>query len=124
MRLPCAALAVALAWLTAACAPAPGQASSQQTPAEAGQPAKGIVDYSCSSDAQCTIKNVGNCCGEHPACVNVDSPTFPEQVKADCEAEGRSGICGFPVLEGCQCVQGHCEGVLATEPKLQETGIQ
>lgn len=71
----------------------------------------GAVDYSCSTDADCAIKDVGNCCGTYPACVNSDSPTFPEQVKAQCAESGMSSICGFPVLSGCQCVDNRCEGV-------------
>ena len=83
--------------------------STQRQPA----PAKptitpGVVDRSCKVDADCAVKNVGNCCGYYPQCVNVDSPTFPDQVKAECEREGRSSICGFPSIESCQCVQGTC----------------
>lgn len=74
------------------------------------------VDYSCRTDADCTIKNVGNCCGYYPACVNVDSPTFPEQVQAECAASGLSSICGFPSLTGCQCVDNRCEGVTGITP--------
>ena len=51
------------------------------------------------------------CCGYYPACVNVDSPTFPEQVKAACTASGMSSICGFPAISGCECVQGRCEAM-------------
>lgn len=76
-------------------------------------PAVGEVDYSCTTDADCSIKNVGNCCGYYPACVNVDSPVFPEQVKARCRASGTASICGFPSLSGCQCVEGRCEGITA-----------
>ena len=36
-------------------------------------------------------------------------PTYDEQVKAACAASGTSGICGFPAISGCQCVQGRCE---------------
>ena len=71
----------------------------------------GTVDYSCTTDAQCTVKDVGNCCGYYPACVNVDSPTFPEQVKAACAESGMAGICGFPSISACQCVEGRCESV-------------
>ena len=80
----------------------------------------GAVDYSCNTDADCTIKDIGNCCGYYPACVNVDSPTFPEQVKADCAASGRVGVCGFPSISGCQCVDGRCEGIqgMATDPSV------
>ena len=69
------------------------------------------VDYACRTDADCTVKNVGNCCGYYPACVNVASPTFPEQVKAACTASGMSSICGFPAISGCECVQGRCEAL-------------
>ena len=69
------------------------------------------VDYSCQSNADCAVKNVGNCCGYYPACVNVDSPTFPEQVKAECAASGKSGVCGFPSISACQCVEGRCAAV-------------
>ena len=71
--------------------------------------AGGAVDRSCTTDADCTVKNVGNCCGYYPACVNVDSPTDPEGVQAQCAADGRMGVCGFPEISGCQCVQGTCQ---------------
>lgn len=67
------------------------------------------VDYSCTVDADCAVKNVGNCCGYYPACVNRDSPTFPEQVRERCEAEGMMGVCGFPDITACQCVDNRCE---------------
>lgn len=87
--------------------PAKGDAST----AKDGTGAIGEVDYSCRIDADCAVKNVGNCCGYYPACVNVDSPTFPDQVKAACAASGTSSICGFPAISGCECVQGRCEAV-------------
>ena len=71
----------------------------------------GNVDYSCTTDAHCTVKDVGNCCGYYPACVNVDSPTFPEQVKAACAESGTAGICGFPSISGCQCVENRCKAI-------------
>lgn len=67
-----------------------------------------VVDTSCKFDADCTVKDVGNCCGAYPACVNVKSPTDPEGVRARCAKEGRMGVCGFPTIEGCQCVAGAC----------------
>lgn len=69
----------------------------------------GIVDYSCRSDADCAVKNVGNCCGYYPACVNKDSETFPEQVKEQCTREGRMAICGFREISECICTQGRCD---------------
>ncbi|HET9049107.1 MAG TPA: hypothetical protein VFN29_09155 [Chiayiivirga sp.] len=76
-----------------------------------GTGTRGTVDYSCRTDADCSVKDVGNCCGYYPACVNVDSPTFPEQVKAECAASGKSGVCGFPSISACQCVEGRCAAV-------------
>lgn len=68
------------------------------------------VDRSCKTDADCTVKNVGNCCGHYPACVNVNSPTDPEGVQAACAKSGMASVCGFPAISSCQCVQGQCEG--------------
>ena len=70
---------------------------------------KGEVDYACRTDADCAIKDIGNCCGYYPACVNRDSPTFPERVKAECEKTGMASVCGWPVIKGCACVEGRCE---------------
>ncbi|HEX7769963.1 MAG TPA: hypothetical protein VF422_08025 [Dokdonella sp.] len=66
------------------------------------------VDYSCRVDADCAVKDVGNCCGRYDACVNRDSPTFPDQVRADCAKHGMAGVCGFPVIAGCACIEGRC----------------
>lgn len=99
----------------------PGSLSSRETElvpvsvAEESEPgtvsSPGEVNYRCQTDADCAVKNVGNCCGYYPACVNTDSPTFPGQVKAKCEAEGTMSVCGFPELKGCQCVDNRCEGI-------------
>lgn len=110
----------------AACAPMSSETSpaaanaSTSTPTAAAETAssKASVDFSCSSDAQCTVKDVGSCCGYRPACVNVDSPTFPAQVQADCAAEGRSGICGFADISACQCVDQRCEAAPAASAVL------
>lgn len=66
-------------------------------------------DRSCQTDADCTVKDVGNCCGYYPACVNAQADTFPEQVKAACEAQGLSSICGFQDITACACIEGRCE---------------
>ncbi len=67
------------------------------------------VDRSCRVDADCEVKNIGNCCGYYPACVNRNSPTFPERVRARCEAEGMMSVCGFREISDCRCVEGRCE---------------
>lgn len=80
--------------------------------ADAGKP--GDVDYACSTDADCAVKDVGNCCGYFPACVNTNSPTFPEQVRAECAKNDMQAICGFREIQGCVCVEGRCEAGPAT----------
>jgi len=83
-------------------------APTTQPPEAAPRDAPGEVDFSCTVDADCAVKNVGNCCGYYPACVNANSPTFPEQVMTQCQREGMSSICGFPEISACQCVEGRC----------------
>lgn len=73
----------------------------------AGAPVQ--IDTRCTRDADCVVKNVGNCCGYYPACVNVNSPTDPAAVQAQCAREGTMSICGFPSINGCQCVAGECQ---------------
>lgn len=63
---------------------------------------------SCSTDADCAVKNVGSCCGAMPACVSKDSPVDPEAVKADCARRGVMSTCGFKEIQSCSCVAGTC----------------
>jgi hypothetical protein len=107
---PVAAVPVPVA--TDSPAPAAADASSA-TPDAARRPpeerlTQGGVYYGCRTDADCTVKDVGNCCGYFPACVNTESPTFPEKVKAECGASGMSAVCGFAEIAGCQCLEGRC----------------
>lgn len=72
LRLP--VLLILLLWALSACS---APASTSSLPPAATTPAAVVIDRSCRSDADCTVKNVGNCCGAYPACVNVTSPTDP-----------------------------------------------
>lgn len=103
----CAGLLLAL--LASGCT----HSNAATLPAKGAEP--GVVDHACKVDADCAIKDVGNCCGAYPQCVNRDSETFPAQVKARCAADGMAGVCGFPVLSGCTCVANRCEGVNAPQ---------
>ena len=85
--------------------PAPPAAAAD--PEDAAAPVQ--VDMSCRTDADCTVKDVGNCCGFYPACVNVNSPTDPEGVKAACARSGMMSVCGFRDISACQCVAGSCQ---------------
>jgi hypothetical protein len=92
-------------------APAAPAPVSDPTPAKSvAAPAAMKIDRTCRSDNDCAIKNVGNCCGEMPACVNANSPTDPQGVQDACAKSGHMGVCGFKQIESCQCVQGQCEG--------------
>ncbi len=62
----------------------------------------------CAVDADCAVKNVGNCCGEYLQCVNVAHTPDPVGVKAACEREGRMSICGSPDIHTCRCVDNQC----------------
>ena len=70
------------------------------------QPVK--LDYHCARDADCAVKDIGNCCGAYPACVNRDSPTDPAAVRAQCAKQGRMSACGFQPIDACSCRQGQC----------------
>lgn len=63
----------------------------------------------CRTDDDCEIKNVGNCCGYYPACVNTAAAVDPEAVQAQCAESGMAGVCGFPDISACTCVQNRCQ---------------
>ena len=87
--------------------PALAEAGDAAAPASLEQYQNGLAKR-CDTDSDCVVKNVGNCCGYAPQCVHKDVQTFPEQVKALCEKEGRSSICGFQEPAGCACVDNQC----------------
>ncbi len=66
-------------------------------------------DTGCEVDADCVVKNVGNCCGVYPACVHRDAAVDPQAVAADCAARGLASVCGFRQIEACRCVSNRCE---------------
>lgn len=113
-------LSVSLLALTACTAASPAaqsqpakprpQMSDPLPPVRMSKPdVTGILDKSCKSNADCAIKDVGNCCGAMPACVNKDSPTDPAAVRAECAKSGRMDVCGFREISACQCTEGRCE---------------
>ena len=117
----CVAVFAALSLLSACAAPATSgggpQASQQSRPAppmsnplpplQVKQPPR--IDSSCRTSADCAVKNVGNCCGEMPACVNKDSPVDPAAVQSQCAKRGMVGVCGFRAISACSCNAGQCE---------------
>ena len=103
----CLALPLLL-MLLAACSSSSSTGTGLPPPPGTDKPALGQIDTRCRSNADCAVKNVGNCCGAMPACVNRDSPTDPQAVQAQCQAKGMMGICGFREISACQCDNGQC----------------
>lgn len=66
-------------------------------------------DTRCARDADCTVKNVGNCCGAYPACVSTGARVDPDAVAADCARRGLASVCGFREVTACRCVANRCE---------------
>lgn len=89
-------------------APAPRDAAPPTRPASSvgGVP---DLDRSCRVDSDCAVKDVGNCCGYFPACVNTAAQPDPRAVQAACADSGMAGVCGFREIEACACVSNTCE---------------
>ncbi len=79
--------------------------SAAQAGGEASTPA---INTSCQTDSDCTVKDVGNCCGYYPACVNASAVTDPESVRRQCEKDGMASVCGFEDISACQCRESVC----------------
>ena len=69
---------------------------------------KESIDYSCQTDSDCVIKNVGECCGYYPSCTNKDAFVNATFVNDICKAGGIGGICGFPSIYSCKCKNNRC----------------
>ncbi|MDR6842980.1 hypothetical protein [Pseudoxanthomonas sacheonensis] len=91
---------------------------SSPTPPRKVKPEVAVVT-SCKTNADCAVKNVGNCCGAMPACVNKDSPTDPAAVQAQCAAKGMMSVCGFQEISACQCDDGQCAPAGGATPQVQ-----
>ncbi|MET0582020.1 MAG: hypothetical protein ABWZ08_08615 [Pseudoxanthomonas sp.] len=85
----------------------PAPPMSSPTPPRPDKDVVAVVT-TCKTNADCAVKNVGNCCGAMPACVNKDSPTDPAAVQAQCAAKGMMSTCGFAEISSCQCDNGQC----------------
>lgn len=118
--------ALLLALSLAACAaPTASGPEAEATPAPTPVPDDGTaaghgqvptLDTSCRVDSDCTVKDVGNCCGTFPACLNVDSPADPQAVMAECQRSGMASVCGFREIQACACVASRCEAVDTAAP--------
>lgn len=86
-----------------------GEPAERPLPKSLGEYERSI-DYSCKSDSDCVIKDVGNCCGFYPRCVSKDAETNPDLVKGFCAEKRLVSFCGFPSISSCECVSGTCVG--------------
>ncbi|MBS3105791.1 hypothetical protein J4234_06045 [Candidatus Woesearchaeota archaeon] len=64
--------------------------------------------YFCDEDSDCAVKDVHNCCGYYPRCVNKDFTPDIEAVKRECERSGAASICGFAGISHCKCEENKC----------------
>ncbi len=67
------------------------------------------IDRSCQQDSDCTVKDVHNCCGYYPACVNKAAVTDAARVQRLCAESSLAGVCGFPDISDCACLKGACQ---------------
>ena len=91
--------------------PAPAAKSEDRVADRAPDFDPNTPNRKCKVDADCAVKDVGNCCGRFPMCVNKDAKTDPAAVQAQCAKDGMASICGFEEVSACQCVQGQCQNL-------------
>jgi hypothetical protein len=68
--------------------------------------ARQSLDFACEQAVDCEIKDVRNCCGYYPRCVNVNSPVPVRP----CD-DGVVGVCGWPHITHCECVENTCRSM-------------
>lgn len=90
-------------------APAPTEKVEERIADRAPGSDPNAPNRQCKIDADCAVKDVGNCCGRYPMCVNKNAKTDPAAVQAQCAKDGMASICGFEEVSACQCVQGQCQ---------------
>ena len=73
------------------------------------------LNKSCNTSNECVIANIGNCCGYYPTCLNKDAKPDADFVNRICNKASIAGMCGFPSIESCECIENRCENV---PPKL------
>lgn len=69
---------------------------------------KKSINYSCGVNADCVVKDVGNCCGYFPQCVNVNAEVSRDVVRKACKEGQLVSSCGFAEVRSCACVQTKC----------------
>jgi len=65
--------------------------------------------YQCNTCGDCEVKNVGNCCGYYPQCVNINFQPDLEKVKESCANSNVISPCGWTQIDACTCTEGRCQ---------------
>jgi len=76
------------------------------------------LESSCQNDSDCVVLNVGNCCGYLPKCLNKAAKPDPQYVKALCQKNGLSSVCGFLHVTSCKCENNRCEAASQGAPVM------
>ncbi len=67
--------------------------------------------FTCNTDNDCAILNVGSCCGFFPRCANANA-TF---TTPNCSSM-TVGDCGFAPIDSCRCELNQCVSLQAGVP--------
>ncbi len=70
-----------------------------------------MIGYACNTDSDCVVKDVHNCCGYYPRCVNKDYIPDIGAVQSKCAEKGYASVCGWPEITSCSCIQNTCKSL-------------
>ncbi len=69
------------------------------------------LNYSCNFNFECKIKDIHDCCGYYPECVNSNAKVDPDFVDRICGKEVR--LCPLGVFTSdttsCKCINKKCQ---------------
>ncbi len=67
-------------------------------------------DY-CEQDSDCVVKDVHNCCGYYPRCVNKNYTPNITEVEKSCQEQKALGSCGYLEITNCKCIENKCNSM-------------
>ncbi len=68
------------------------------------------INYSCSSNTDCVIQDIKNCCGSYPKCTNANAIVNTSLVEELCKNQSTTS-CNVPTINSCKCQYKKCVGV-------------
>eukprot|EP01084_Bolivina_argentea_P269660 458344_1 len=81
-----------------------------------------IPNY-CTVAGDCAVKNVGNCCGYYPGCVNINYTPDLDAVRRQCEIMGMVSVCGWSQPSGCTCQNNKCQEFYGTKLTMASASV-